>query len=97
MKERCRSSSISQAGDSNWPEPTTSTRAAIFARLQERGRRHRNQARQPQLPGAVDHRVSRKRTHTEKAMANHASTRTKQLYDRRRDEVSLDEVERMAI
>jgi hypothetical protein len=29
--------------------------------------------------------------------ANHASTRTTQLYDRRRDEVSLDEVERIAI
>jgi hypothetical protein len=26
-------------------------------------------------------------------MANHASTRTTQLYDRRRDEVSLDEVD----
>jgi integrase/recombinase XerC len=26
------------------------------------------------------------------AMANHASTRTTQLYDRRRDEMSLDEV-----
>jgi integrase len=31
------------------------------------------------------------------AMANHASTQTTQLYDRRRDEVSLDEVERIAI
>jgi hypothetical protein len=31
------------------------------------------------------------------AMANHASTRTMQLYDRRRDEVSLDEVERIVI
>jgi integrase/recombinase XerC len=30
-------------------------------------------------------------------MANHASTRATQLYDRRRDEVSLDEVERIAI
>jgi site-specific recombinase XerD len=30
-------------------------------------------------------------------MANHASTRTTQLYDRRRDEVSLDEVERIVI
>lgn len=29
------------------------------------------------------------------AMANHASTRTTQLYDRRRDEISLDEVERI--
>jgi integrase len=31
------------------------------------------------------------------AMANHASTRTTQLYDRRRDEVNLDEVERISI
>ena len=30
-------------------------------------------------------------------MANHATTRTTQLYDRRRDEVSLDEVERILI
>ena len=30
-------------------------------------------------------------------MANHASTRTTQLYDRRNDEVSLDEVERVLI
>ena len=30
-------------------------------------------------------------------MANHASTRTTQLYDRRRDELSLDDVERVAI
>jgi hypothetical protein len=30
-------------------------------------------------------------------MAKHASTRTEQLYDRRRDEVSLDEVERVVI
>jgi hypothetical protein len=29
------------------------------------------------------------------AMANHASTRTTQLYDRRHDEMSLDEVERI--
>jgi integrase len=28
-------------------------------------------------------------------MANHASTRTTQLYDRRRDEMSLDEVGRV--
>jgi integrase len=31
------------------------------------------------------------------AMANHASTRTTQLYDRRRDDVSLDEVEWISI
>jgi site-specific recombinase XerD len=31
------------------------------------------------------------------AMANHASTRTTQLYDRRRDEMTLDEVERIRV
>ena len=31
------------------------------------------------------------------ATANHVSTRTTQLYDRRRDELSLDEVERIVI
>ncbi len=31
------------------------------------------------------------------AMANHASTRTTQLYDRQREELSLDEVERIVI
>jgi site-specific recombinase XerD len=30
-------------------------------------------------------------------IANHASTRTTQLYDRRSDDVSLDEVERILI
>jgi len=30
-------------------------------------------------------------------MANHADTRTTQLYDRRRDQVTLDEVERILI
>ena len=39
----------------------------------------------------------KKRRHAGKAAAipNHTSTRTTQLYDRRRDEVSLDEVERI--
>ena len=31
------------------------------------------------------------------AMANHASTRTTQLYDRRRDDISLDEVDRIRV
>ena len=30
-------------------------------------------------------------------LANHASTRTTQLYDRRADEVTLDEVERILV
>jgi integrase/recombinase XerC len=31
------------------------------------------------------------------SMANHASARTTELYDRRSDEVTLDEVERVGI
>jgi hypothetical protein len=31
------------------------------------------------------------------SMANHASTRTTQLYDRRREEMTLDEVERIRV
>ena len=31
------------------------------------------------------------------AMASHASTRTTQLYDRRSDDITLDEVERMRL
>jgi integrase len=31
------------------------------------------------------------------AMADHASTRTTQLHDRRRDAISLDEVERIRV
>ncbi|MGV7245521.1 tyrosine-type recombinase/integrase, partial [Caballeronia sp. M23-90] len=31
------------------------------------------------------------------AMANHASTRTTQLYDRRRNDISLDEIERIRV
>jgi hypothetical protein len=64
-----------------------------------RGSRHRYQARQPQFPGDRDHRLSQEWRTLEKAaaMANHASTRTTQLYERRRDEVSLDEVERIVI
>jgi integrase len=31
------------------------------------------------------------------AMANHASTRTMQLYDPRRDELSVDKIERIVI
>ena len=34
---------------------------------------------------------------TARAMAAHASTKTTQLYDRRQDQVSLDEIERIVI
>jgi hypothetical protein len=47
-----------------------------------------------QLPGDGDHGYLKNGGTLEKAAAtaNHASTRTTQLYDRRRDELSLDEV-----
>jgi hypothetical protein len=46
-----------------------------------------------------DHRLSQERRHIGKAavMANHALTRATRLHDRRRDEVSFDEVERVLI
>jgi hypothetical protein len=55
--------------------------------------------RQPQLPADGHNRPPQERRDAGKAaaMANHASTRTTQLYDRRRDELSLDEVERIVI
>jgi hypothetical protein len=42
-----------------------------------------------------DHGASEKRWAVQ--MANHASTRTTQLYDRRREALSLDEVERIRV
>jgi hypothetical protein len=61
-------------------------------------RRHQGQSRQSHLPGDGNHGVPEKwRLANAAAMANHASTRTTQLYDRRRDEMSLDEVERISI
>jgi hypothetical protein len=56
---------------------------------------HRHEARQPQLPGDRHHAYLKNGTTLEKAaaMANHASMRTTQLYDRRRDEFRLDKGE----
>jgi integrase/recombinase XerC len=61
--------------------------------------RHRHQARQSQLPRNRVHRYLKNGGTLEKAaaLANHASTPMTQLYDRRRDEVSLDKVERILI
>ena len=55
--------------------------------------------RQSQLPGDRDHRRPEERgtLANAAAMAKHASTRTTQLYDRRRDDITLDEVERMRV
>ncbi len=59
----------------------------------------RDSDRQPFVPRNRDHCLSEKRRTLERAatMANHASTRTTQLYDRRSDDVALDEVERVLI
>jgi hypothetical protein len=66
-----------------------------------RGCRDRNQAREPQLfaTGITDYLKNGGTLEKAAAMASHASTRTTQLYhrrlyDRRRDEVRLDELER---
>jgi len=51
------------------------------------------------IPGDWHHGVFEERRNAREAanIANHASTRTTQLYDRRSDEVTLDEVERVGI
>jgi hypothetical protein len=61
--------------------------------------RHCHKAWQSQLPGDRDHGVFEKWRYARESrcMANHASTRTTQLYDRRRDELTLDEIERVVI
>jgi hypothetical protein len=63
------------------------------------GGRDRDQAWPQQAPGNRITAHLKNGGTLEKAavIANHASTRTTQLYDRRRDELSLDEVERIVI
>jgi hypothetical protein len=58
------------------------------------------QSAKPYLPGNGDHRLPHEWRHAQKeaaAMANHASTRMTQLYDHRREQLSVDEVERIVI
>jgi integrase len=64
-----------------------------------RGRRHRHQDRQSHVSSYRHHRVFEKCGSLENAaaMANHASTRSAQLYDRRRDGFTLDEIERILV
>ena len=79
------------------PLPQANAYAMIGRRAA--AKRHRDQARQSRFPDDRDHGVSEERRHAEKAAqkANHTSTRTTQLYDRRREELSLDEVERIRV
>lgn len=60
---------------------------------------YRRQVWQPRLPGEGITAYLKNGGTLDKAaeMANHASTRTTQLYDRRREELSLDEVERIRV
>src|SRR5713226_8918174 len=71
------------------PSPITSPIAVFEAALGICRKRH----------ASVEEAEDDVREFLEKAasMANHASTRTTQLYDRRSDEVTLDEVERVGI
>ena len=64
-----------------------------------RGRRHRDRARLPLLPGDRDHGLSQNGGLLEHAqqMAAHESARTTKLYDRRNDKVTLDEVEKIML
>src|ERR1700680_706844 len=66
--------------------------ACLLRRHQDPGRRSTFRA-----AGITAHLENGGSLENAAAMANHASTRTTQLYDRRRDEMSLDEVERISI
>lgn len=64
-----------------------------------RGGRHRDQDRQLQFSATGIIACLKNGDTIEKAaaMANHISTRTTQLYHRRSDEVTLDEIERVLV
>jgi len=51
------------------------------------------------LPRHRHHRLAQEQGHAEHAqhIANHESPRTTKLYDRRQEEISLDEVEKISI
>jgi hypothetical protein len=63
-------------------------------------RRSASIADRPSLVSRVRHqRLSQERWHarTRADTANHSSSRTSKIYDRRQDDISFDEVERIAI
>ena len=49
------------------------------------------------MPGITAYLKSKGALEAAQHIANHESPRTTKLYDRRQDEISLDEVERIAI
>jgi hypothetical protein len=77
--------------------PQANAYAMSRRRVAASGYRYQNQ--QPQLPTDRNQRISPEGGTLEKApaMANHTSMRTTQLYDRRRDEVGLNKIERIVI
>lgn len=64
-----------------------------------RGRRHQDKDRLPHLPatGITEYLRNGGKLEVAQQMANHESARTTGLYDRRNDQVSLDEVELILI
>jgi hypothetical protein len=59
---------------------------------------HRSQSIRLRYPGVTSGLLKNGGTlENAAAIANHASTRTTQLYDRRHDDISLDEVERICV
>jgi hypothetical protein len=81
------------------PHSPLAARCLPHDRASYRSLRYRNQNRQSQFPGDWNYGIFKECGDAREAasMANHASTRTTQLYDRRSDEVTLDEVERVGI
>jgi len=103
----CRGGTVSQRSATDRPRHRQARAhgAAAGKRLRDDGpARRRGPGSQPSsathnFPGRRDHGYLKNGGTLEKvaAMGTYASTRTTPLYDRRRDELSLDEVERIVI
>ncbi|HYH37357.1 MAG TPA: tyrosine-type recombinase/integrase [Azospirillum sp.] len=79
------------------PLPQASAHAMVRRRAAAAGIETRLGCHSFRVTGITAYLANGGTLETAAAMANHASTRTTQLYDRRGDRVSLDEVERIRI
>jgi integrase/recombinase XerD len=92
--------------------PTTVNRVSIWTRWKNRAARSRGIIRRRAKAAGIETRIGNHtfratgitaylknsgKLEVAQQIANHESPRTTKLYDRRQDEISLDEIERIAI
>jgi integrase len=85
--------------ESAFPEPDDPARRLADDPPTRRGGRHRRGDRLPHVPRHRDHRLSRQRrgARPRAEMAAHESPRTTKLYDRTKERLTQDEVERIRL